>query len=141
MNFQLQSNLQTELTTARSNIDNTIDNGPSQQIDNYWEEAHSFRLAPENNEDLYCLRHLSDEMRDVLQSLVASNRRRPEYLVIILKEIKSICDDQKLRPKLLRSLRTLQNAQSSRNKSVNYFHYINYNIKLIIYSYYFLLFL
>ncbi|XP_044002301.1 putative uncharacterized protein DDB_G0286901 isoform X2 [Aphidius gifuensis] len=120
LNFQLQSNLQSqdrELTTARSNIDNTIDNGTTQQVDNYWEEAHSFRLAPDNNEDLYCLRHLSDEMRDVLQSLVASNRRRPDYLVIILREIKSICDDQRLRPRLLRSLRALQDAQSSRNKS------------------------
>lgn len=61
LNFQLQSNLQSqdrEVSTARSNILSNENGTSSQQVDNYWEEAHSFRLAPENNEDLYCLRHL-----------------------------------------------------------------------------------
>ncbi|CAD6240429.1 GSCOCG00008783001-RA-CDS [Cotesia congregata] len=54
-------------------------------------------------------------MRDVLLSLVTSNRTRPDYLVIILREIKAISEDHRLRPRLLRSLRALQDTQSANN--------------------------
>lgn len=58
-------------------------------------------------------------MRDILLSLIAVNRRQPDYLVVILKEIKAISEDQRLRPRLLRSLRALYDTQSPNNPMVN----------------------
>ncbi|KAK0176999.1 hypothetical protein PV328_001094 [Microctonus aethiopoides] len=118
LNLQLPSSnlqMQDREIPARNNI---LSNEPthSQQVENFWEEAHSsFRLVPESSEDIYSLRHLSGEMRDILLSLIAVNRRQPDYLVVILKEIKAICEDQRLRPRLLRSLRALYDTQSPNN--------------------------
>ncbi|XP_034951545.1 myb-like protein AA isoform X2 [Chelonus insularis] len=114
LNLQLQSNLQTherESSTARSNI-SFNEATQSQQLDNFWEEAHSsFRLVPDSNDDIYSL-HLSGEMREILLSLVTANRKRSDYLITILREIKAISEDHRLRPRLLRSLRALQDTQS-----------------------------
>lgn len=120
----MQSNLQChdrDIPAARTNILGSNEaaavaaaTAQMQQVENFWEDAHSsFRLVPESNEDIYSLRHLNAEMRDVLISLVAANKRRPDYLVIILREIKAISEDQRLRPRLLRSLRALQDIQST----------------------------
>lgn len=57
-------------------------------------------------------------MRDVLSSLISVNKKRPDYLVIILREIKAISEDHRLRPRLLRSLRALQDTQSLSNPLV-----------------------
>lgn len=61
----------------------------------------------------------SVEMRDTLGALIATNRKRPEYLVYILREIKNITDDYRLRVRLLRSLRDLQDTQPPRNPLVS----------------------
>ncbi|XP_015116905.1 uncharacterized protein LOC107041059 isoform X2 [Diachasma alloeum] len=118
LNLQMQSNIQSherEIPASRTNILSN-EAAQMQQVENFWEDAHSsFRLVPESNEDIYSLRHLNAEMRDVLVSLVAANKRRPDYLVIILREIKAISEDQRLRPRLLRSLRALQDMQTSSN--------------------------
>ncbi|KAG7206907.1 hypothetical protein KM043_000801 [Ampulex compressa] len=114
LNLQLQSNLQQherENTAVRSNI---LTNEVSQQ-DNLWEEAHtSFRL-PSSTNDEHSLHSLSTEMKEVLSSLISVNKRRSDYLIIILREIKAISEDHKLRPHLLRSLRALQDTQSLSN--------------------------
>ncbi|XP_015592797.1 uncharacterized protein LOC107266635 isoform X3 [Cephus cinctus] len=123
LNLQLQSNLQQqerdrerESAVTRSNILSNETHHQQQQVDNIWEDNHSsFRLLPGHNEDYYSLHHLSGEMRDVLGSLVAANRRRPDYLVIILREIKAISEDHRLRPRLLRSLRALQIPEPPNN--------------------------
>ncbi|XP_011304661.1 uncharacterized protein cmb isoform X2 [Fopius arisanus] len=118
MNLQMQSNIQDRERDIPASRTNILSNEAAQmqQVENFWEDAHSsFRLVPESNEDIYSLRHLNAEMRDVLVSLVAANKRRPDYLVIILREIKAISEDQRLRPRLLRSLRALQDMQTSSN--------------------------
>ncbi|XP_014476863.1 PREDICTED: uncharacterized protein LOC106745612 isoform X2 [Dinoponera quadriceps] len=119
LNLQLTSNLQQqdrENTTIRSNI---IANEVSQQVDNLWEEAHgSFRLPSTTNDDNF-LHNLSSEMKEALSSLIAVNRRRPDYLIIILREIKAISEDHRLRPQLLRSLRALQDTQTLMNNPLN----------------------
>lgn len=51
-------------------------------------------------------------MKEALSSLIAVNKRRPDYLIIILREIKAISEDHRLRPQLLRSLRALQDTQT-----------------------------
>lgn len=60
----------------------------------------------------------SFEMKEVLSSLIAVNKKRPDYLVIILREIKAISEDHRLRPRLWRSLRALQDTQSLNNPLV-----------------------
>ncbi|XP_024885595.1 uncharacterized protein LOC112463420 [Temnothorax curvispinosus] len=113
-NLQL-SNLQQqdrENATIRSNI---IANEVSQQVDNLWEEAHSsFRLPSAMNDD-NLFNNSSSEMKEAISSLIAVNRRRPDYLIIILREIKAISEDHRLRPHLLRSLRALQDKQTLNN--------------------------
>ncbi|EZA52085.1 hypothetical protein DMN91_012046 [Ooceraea biroi] len=115
LNLQLSSNLQQqdrENATIRSNI---IANEVSQQVGNLWEESHiSFRLPSTTNDD-NPLNNLSSEMKEAISSLVAANKRRPDYLIIILREIKAISEDHRLRPQLLRSLRALQDTQTLNN--------------------------
>lgn len=53
----------------------------------------------------------SSEMKEALSSLIAVHKRRPDYLIILLREIKTISEDHRLRPQLLRSLRALQDTQ------------------------------
>ncbi|XP_012521845.1 uncharacterized protein LOC105828171 [Monomorium pharaonis] len=115
LNLQLpSSNLQQqdrENTTIRSNI---IANEVSQQVDNLWEEAHSsFRLPSMNDDNFF--NNLSSEMKEAIGSLIAVNKRRPDYLIIILREIKAISEDHRLRSHLLRSLRALQDKQTLNN--------------------------
>ncbi|XP_039305243.1 uncharacterized protein LOC105195216 isoform X2 [Solenopsis invicta] len=115
LNLQLPSNLQQqdrENTIIRSNI---IANEVSQQVDNLWEEAHSsFRLPSSMNDD-NLFNNLSSEMKEAIGSLIAVNKRRPDYLIIILREIKAISEDHRLRSHLLRSLRALQDKQTLNN--------------------------
>ncbi|XP_011880116.1 PREDICTED: uncharacterized protein LOC105568784 [Vollenhovia emeryi] len=115
LNLQLPSNLQQqdrENATIRSNI---IANEVSQQVDNLWEEAHSsFRLPSAMNDD-NLFNNLSSEMKEAISSLVTANKRRPDYLIIILREIKAVSEDHRLRPHLLRSLRALQDKQTLNN--------------------------
>ncbi|KAF3421114.1 hypothetical protein E2986_03873 [Frieseomelitta varia] len=115
-NLQLQANLQQqerENTVMRSNI--LTNEMSQQQVDNLWEETNSsFRLPSVTNDD-NPFQTLSFEMKEVLSSLIAVNKKRPDYLIIILKEIKAISEDHRLRPRLWRSLRALQDTQSSSN--------------------------
>ncbi|KAL6259062.1 hypothetical protein P5V15_008983 [Pogonomyrmex californicus] len=115
LNLQLPSNLQQqdrENAAIRSNI---IANEVSQQVDNIWEEAHgSFRLPSATNDD-NLFNNLSSEMKEAISSLIAVNKRRPDYLIIILREIKAISEDHRLRSQLLRSLRALQDKQTLNN--------------------------
>ncbi|XP_029160927.1 uncharacterized protein LOC114932743 [Nylanderia fulva] len=115
LNLQLSSNLQQqdrENATSRSNI---IANEMSQQVDNLWEEAHSsFRLTSTTNDD-NIFNNLSSEMKEAISSLIAVNKRRPDFLVIILREIKTISEDHRLRSQLLKSLRALQDTQTLNN--------------------------
>lgn len=60
----------------------------------------------------------SFEMKEVLSSLISVNKKRPDYLLIILREIKAISEDHRLRPRLWRSLRALQDTQSLSNPLV-----------------------
>ncbi|KZC07666.1 hypothetical protein WN55_08438 [Dufourea novaeangliae] len=116
LNLQLPSNLQQqerENTVTRSNI--LTNEVSQQQVDNFWEEAHSsFRLPPVINDE-HPLQNLSPEMREVLSSLILVNKRQPDYLVTVLREIKNISENHRLRPRLLRSLRTLQDMQPRSN--------------------------
>ncbi|XP_071863982.1 combover isoform X2 [Bombus fervidus] len=115
-NLQLQSNLQQqerENTVMRSNI--LTNEMSQQQVDNLWEETNSsFRLPSVINDD-NLFQNLSFEMKEVLSSLISVNKKRPDYLVIILREIKVISEDHRLRPRLWRSLRALQDTQSLSN--------------------------
>ncbi|XP_061927289.1 uncharacterized protein LOC108002879 isoform X2 [Apis cerana] len=115
-NLQLQSNLQQqerENTVMRSNI--LTNEVSQQQVDNLWEDTHSsFRLPSVINDD-NPFQNLSSEMKEVLSSLIHVNKNRPDYLVIILREIKAISEDHRLRPRLWRSLRALQDTQSLSN--------------------------
>jgi len=61
----------------------------------------------------------SSEMKEAISSLIAVNKRRPDYLIIILREIKAISEDHRLRSHLLRSLRALQDKQTLNNPLVN----------------------
>lgn len=61
----------------------------------------------------------SDEMSDAVASLVTVNSSRPGYLVRVLREVKIICEDHRLRPRLLRSLRALRDSHSPNNPLVN----------------------
>lgn len=54
-------------------------------------------------------------MKEALSLLIAANKRRPDYLIIILKEITSISEDHRLWPQLLRSLRALKGTQTLMN--------------------------
>ncbi|XP_029674780.1 uncharacterized protein LOC115242535 isoform X2 [Formica exsecta] len=114
LNLQLPSNLQQqdrENATSRSNI---IANEMSQQVDNLWEEAHgSFRLASATNDD-NIFNNLSSEMKEAISSLIAVNKRRPDFLIIILREIKTISEDHRLRSHLLRSLAKITTLQDTR---------------------------
>ncbi|XP_014614048.1 PREDICTED: serine-rich adhesin for platelets isoform X2 [Polistes canadensis] len=113
LNLQQQSNLQQqerENTTMRSNI---ITNEVS-QVDNSGEEAHSSFRLPHATNDEYFLHNLSPEMREVIRSLVVANKKRPDNLLTILKEITAISDDKRL-PLLLISLRFLQDTQPQQN--------------------------
>ncbi|XP_012217948.1 uncharacterized protein [Linepithema humile] len=115
LNLQLPSNLQQqdrENATIRSNI---IANEVSQQVDNLWEETHSsFRISSATNDD-NLLNNLSSEMKEAIGSLIAVNKKRPDYLIIILKEVKTISEDHRLRSHLLRTLRALQDTQTLNN--------------------------
>ncbi|XP_076236205.1 combover [Calliopsis andreniformis] len=116
LNLQLPSNLQQqerENTVTRSNI--LTNEVSQQQVDNLWEEAHSSFRLPSTVNDEHPLQNISSELKDVLSSLISVNKKRPSYLLIILREIKAISEDHRLRPRLLRSLRALQDAQSSSN--------------------------
>ncbi|KOC64949.1 Pericentriolar material 1 protein [Habropoda laboriosa] len=116
LNLQLQSNLQQqerENTVVRSN--NLTNDVSQQQVDNLWEEAHSsFRLQSVINDD-NPFQNLSLEMKEALSSLISVNKKRPDYLVMILREITAISDDHRLRPRLWRSLRALQVTQTLSN--------------------------
>lgn len=68
-------------------------------------------------------------MKEVLSSLIYVNKNRPDYLVIILREIKAISEDHRLRPRLWRSLRALQDTQSLSNPLVCIFITYIYIIK------------
>lgn len=59
----------------------------------------------------------SPEMREVIKSLVVANKKRPDNLVTILKEITAISEDKRL-PLLLISLRFLQDTQPLQNAQV-----------------------
>lgn len=59
------------------------------------------------------------ELKEAIISLVTVNKRRPDYLIIILREIKAISEDHRLRSHLLRSLRTLQDKQTLNNPLVS----------------------
>lgn len=59
----------------------------------------------------------SPEMREVIRSLVVANKKRPDNLVTILKEITAISEDKRL-PLLLISLRFLQDTQPLQNAQV-----------------------
>lgn len=61
----------------------------------------------------------SSEMKEAINSLITVNKRRPDYLIIILREIKAISEDHRLRPHLLKSLRALQNKQTLNNPLVS----------------------
>lgn len=61
----------------------------------------------------------SSEMKEAISSLIAVNKKRPDYLIIILREIKTISEDHRLRSHLLRTLRALQNAQTLNNPLVS----------------------
>ncbi|XP_076176767.1 combover isoform X2 [Ptiloglossa arizonensis] len=116
LNLQLQSNLQQqerENAVTRSNI---LSNEVSQpQVDNLSEEAHaSFRLPSVINDE-YLLQTLSSEVKEVLSSLISVNKKQPDYLVTVLLEIKAISEDHRLRPRLLRALRALQDMQPLSN--------------------------
>lgn len=52
-------------------------------------------------------------MKEALASLIEVNKRRPDYLIIILREIKAIIEDHRLRPRLLKSLHALQDIQKT----------------------------
>ncbi|KAI4501990.1 hypothetical protein M0802_002672 [Mischocyttarus mexicanus] len=113
LNLQQQSNLQQqerEHSTLRSNI---ITNEVS-QADNAGEEAHSSFRLPHATNDEHFLHNLSPEMREVIRSLVMANKKRPDNLVTILKEITAISDDKRL-PLLLISLRFLQDTPPPQN--------------------------
>lgn len=56
-------------------------------------------------------------MREVIRSLVVANKKRPDNLVTILKEITAISEDKRL-PLLLISLRFLQDTQPLQNAQV-----------------------
>ncbi|CAK9825985.1 hypothetical protein ANTRET_LOCUS3905 [Anthophora retusa] len=116
LNLQLQSNLQQqerENTVVRSN--NLTNEVSQQQVDNFWEEAHSsFRLPSVTNDD-NPFENLSFEVKEVLSSLISVNKKRPVYLVMILKEIIAISENHRLRPRLWRSLRALQITQTLSN--------------------------
>ncbi|XP_053973188.1 uncharacterized protein LOC128873568 isoform X2 [Hylaeus volcanicus] len=116
LNLQLQSNLQQqerENAVARSNI---LTNEVSQpQVDNLWEEAHSSFRLPSMIHDEHLFQTLSSEMKEVLTSLIYANKKQPDYLATILREIKTISEDHRLRPRLLRSLRALQDIQPLSN--------------------------
>lgn len=113
LNLQLPSNLQQQDRENASIRSNIIANEVS-QVDNFWEEAHgSYRLPSAINDDLF--NNLSSEMKEAISSLIAANKRRPDYLIIILREIKAISEDHRLRSHLLRSLRALQDKQTLNN--------------------------
>lgn len=57
-------------------------------------------------------------MKEVLTYLISVNKKRPDYLVIILREITAISEDHRLRPRLWRSLRALQETQPLSNPLV-----------------------
>lgn len=59
------------------------------------------------------------EMKGAISSLIAANKKRPDYLIIILREIKTISEDHRLRSHLLRTLRALQNTQTLNNPLVS----------------------
>ncbi|XP_043253505.1 uncharacterized protein LOC122398003 isoform X3 [Colletes gigas] len=116
LNLQLQSNLQQqerENAVTRSNI---LTNEVSQpQVDNLWEEAHSSFRLPSIINDEHPFQTLSSEMKEVLSSLVIVNKKQPDYLITVLREIKTISEDHRLRPRLLRLLRALQDMQPPSN--------------------------
>ncbi|XP_076676125.1 combover isoform X2 [Andrena cerasifolii] len=110
LNLQQQER---ENAVTRSNI--LTNEVSQQQVDNIWEEAHSSFRLPSVVNDEHPFQNSSSEMKEVLKSLITVNKRRPDYLVSILREVKAISDDHRLRPHLLRSLRTLQDTQSLSN--------------------------
>ncbi|XP_031834636.1 combover isoform X2 [Nomia melanderi] len=116
LNLQLPSNLQQqerENTVTHSNI--LTNEVSQQQVDNFWEEAHSsFRLPPVINDE-HPLQNISSEMKEILSLLISVNKKQPDYLVTVLREIKNISEDHRLRPRLLRSLRALQDMQPLSN--------------------------
>ncbi|KAL6426438.1 hypothetical protein ACFW04_009129 [Cataglyphis niger] len=118
LNLQLPSHLQQQDRENATNRNNIITNEMSQQVDNLWEETHgSFRLTSATNDD-NIFNNLSSEMKEAISSLIAVNKRRPDFLIIILREIKTISEDHKLRSHLLRALAkitSLQNSQTLNN--------------------------
>lgn len=66
-------------------------------------------------------------MKEVLSSLISVNKERPDYLVIILREIKTISEDHRLRSRLWRALRVLQDTRFLRNPLVCIFIMYIYN--------------
>ncbi|XP_046748721.1 uncharacterized protein LOC124412679 isoform X7 [Diprion similis] len=126
-NLQLQSNFQQqEVVNSRSSLSNVLANDTTLQqshhVDNFFDEQQlaCTRSVPANNDGQVCLRQLSNEMSDAVSSLVTVNTSRPGYLVRVLREVKIICEDHRLRPRLLRSLRALRDSHSSNNPLVGW---------------------
>lgn len=72
----------------------------------------------------------SAEMKEAISSLIAVNKKRPDFLIIVLREIKTISEDHRLRSHLFRSLAkitTLQNTQTLNNPLVSICIYYNAN--------------
>ncbi|XP_076641650.1 combover isoform X1 [Halictus rubicundus] len=116
LNLQLPSNLQQqerENTVTRSNI--LTNEVSQQQVDNLWEESHSTFRLPSIVNDEHPLPNSSPELREVLSLLISVNKKQPDYLLTVLREIKNISEDHRLRPRLLRSLRSLQDMQPLNN--------------------------
>ncbi|XP_012261431.2 uncharacterized protein LOC105689176 isoform X2 [Athalia rosae] len=124
--LQLQSNFQQQETIhSRSSLSNVLANDTTQQqpqfVDNYSDEQSACtRLLPASNDGQVWLRQLSDEMSDAVASLVLVNTSRPGYLVRVLREMKIICEDHRLRPRLLRSLQALRDSHSPNNPLVGW---------------------
>ncbi|XP_015514172.2 uncharacterized protein LOC107220202 isoform X3 [Neodiprion lecontei] len=126
-NLQLQSNFQQqEVVNSRSSLNNVLANDmtlqQSHHVDNFFDEQQlaCTRSVSANNDGQVCLRQLSNEMSDAVSSLVTVNTSRPGYLVRVLREVKIICEDHRLRPRLLRSLRALRDSHSSNNPLVDW---------------------
>lgn len=67
-------------------------------------------------------------MKEAISSLIAVNKKRPDFLIILLREIKAISEDHRLRSHLLRTLAkitTLQNTQTLNNPLVSICIYYN----------------
>lgn len=98
LNLQLPSNLEAPL--ARNNI--LGHEASPQAMDNIREECAG--ACGESSS-------LGRDVQHALESLVASNHKRPDYLVSVLTKIRAISEDEDSRLCLLRSLRALSRPE------------------------------